>query len=63
MICPALRVTTVPNRRWRTSVAGREAEPGGQHPVVRGGGPAALEVAQDDAAGLDAGLLSRWPRR
>ena len=38
-------------------MAGGEAEAGGQDAVVGAGGPAALEVAEDDAAGLEAGLL------
>ena len=37
-------------------VAGGQAQPGGQHAVVGAGGAAALEVAEDDAAGLEAGL-------
>ena len=38
-------------------MAGGEAEPGGQDAVVGARGPAALEVAEDDAAGLEPGLL------
>ena len=38
-------------------LAGGEAEPGGEDAVVGAGRPAALKVAEDDAAGLDPGLL------
>src|SRR5436305_4987276 len=36
-------------------VDGRQAEPGGEDPVERGGGAAALDVAEDDGARLLAG--------
>ena len=38
-------------------VDGRHAEAGGKHPVVGRRGPAALGVAEDGGAGLDAGAL------
>src|SRR4029453_15184904 len=34
-----------------------DAEPGGEHPIERGGRTAALDVAEHDRAGLLAGLL------
>ena len=53
----AERATMVPNLRLDDEMAGGEAEPGGEDAVVGAGRAAALEVAEDDAAGLEAGLV------
>ena len=57
MILVPERATIVPNLLLEDQAAGAQAEPGGEDAVVGAGRPAALEVAEDDAAGLVAGLV------
>ena len=52
-----------PEATLEDQAAGGEAQPGGQDAVVGAGRPAALEVAQDDAAASRARSASRWRRR
>ena len=42
---------------WTTRWPARETEPRGEYPVVGARRPAALEVAEDDAAGFVSGLI------